>query len=447
MYLKEELEKKWAPILDHDKSPKFADPWRRAVTGVLLENQDKLAKEEKSIAQRMMLSEAAPTNSVAGAGITNYDPIMVSLLRRALPNMIAYDFCGVQPMTGPTGIVFYMKSRYITPSGTEALFNEANTAFTAKNAAGANGNPSGSTSNTDPTFDFSDSTVYGVATGMTTANGEALGSVSGHAFPEMAFSIDKVTVTAVERALKAEYSIELSQDLKAIHGLDLETELANILTTEILSEINRMVIRSIYRSADLGCKYGTTTQYVFDMDTDANGRWFGEKVQGLSFQIERECNALAKATRRGKGNIMIVSSDVASALAMQGKLVYTPQTSETLAVDDTGNTYAGTIHGGRVNVYIDPYFGGSANGNELVCVGYKGTNPWDAGMFYCPYVPLQMMKAIGQDSFQPRIGFKTRFGLVANPFATAAADGVVGDRNTTNQANIYYRIWKVKNLL
>jgi hypothetical protein len=446
MYLKEELEKKWAPVLDHEKSPKFTDPYRRAVTGVLLENQDKLAKQEKNIAERMMLSEAAPTNAT-GSGITNYDPIMVSLLRRALPNMIAYDFCGVQPMTGPTGTVFFMKSRYVSQSGTEAFFNEANTAFTAKNAAGANGTSSGSTSNTDPTFDFSDSSTYGVGTGMTTANGEALGSVAGHAFPEMAFSIDKVTVTAIERALKAEYSIELSQDLKAIHGLDAETELSNILTTEILSEINRMIIRTIYRCASLGCQVGTTTQYTFDLDTDANGRWFGEKIAGLSFQLERECNAIAKATRRGKGNIMIVSSDVASALAMAGKLVYTPATSETLQVDDTGNTYAGTIHGGRMKVYIDPYFGGTANGNELACVGYKGTSPWDAGLFYCPYVPLQMMKAIGQDTFQPRIGFKTRFGLVANPFATAAADGVVGDRNTSNQANIYYRIFKIKNLL
>lgn len=440
MYLTEQLERKWTPVLDFDGLPVVKDPYRRAVTAIVLENQERAMAEESR-----QLNETAPTNAT-GASINNYDPILISLVRRALPNLIAYDICGVQPMTGPTGLIFAMRSKYKTQGGTEALFNEANTAFSALNAAGANGNVRGSYSNTNPVFDTSDDDVYGYGSGMSTGQAEALGDVSTNQFAEMAFSIDKVTVTAQSRALKAEYTMELAQDLKAVHGLDAETELANILSTEILAEINRHVVRAIYSSATVGAQYGVTTAGTFDLDTDSNGRWSVEKFKGLVFQIERECNAIAKATRRGKGNCLIVSSDVASALAMAGVLDYTPALKTDLTVDDTGNTYAGTIHG-RVKVYIDPYFGGSSNGDELVTVGYKGTSPYDAGLFYCPYVPLQMVRAIGQDTFQPKIGFKTRYGMVANPFATSAGDGKVAPRNTdASNANIYYRIMRVRNL-
>ena len=442
MYLTEQLEKKWSPVLDHDGLGKIKDPYRRAVTAMVLENQEKAMAEESR-----QLNESAPTNAT-GASIANYDPILISLVRRALPNLIAYDIAGVQPMTGPTGLIFAMRSKYKEQSGTEALFNEANTAFASQNSGGRlAGAVSGNYGNTNPVFDLTDSDVYGVGKGMTTAQAEALGDgTTGNAFAEMAFSIDKVTVTARSRALKAEYTMELAQDLKAVHGLDAETELANILSTEILAEINREVVRTIYRSATPGAQYGVTTAGTFDLDTDSNGRWSVEKFKGLVFQIEREANAIAKATRRGKGNVMIVSSDVASALAMAGVLDYTPALQANLNVDDTGNTFAGTLHG-RIKVYIDPYFGGSSNGDELVCVGYKGTSPYDAGIFYCPYVPLQMVRAIGQDTFQPKIGFKTRYGMVANPFATTRGDGTVGERNTSADANIYYRIFRVRNLM
>ena len=444
MYLTEQLESKWSPVLDHDGLPKIKDSYRRAVTAMVLENQEKAMAEEGR-----MLNEAAPTNSgfgSAGSYVQGYDPILISLVRRALPNLIAYDICGVQPMSGPTGLIFAMRSRYKTQNGTEALFNEANTAFSGTNAGGTGGNTSGNYANTNPVYALGTSDTYGVNSGMTTAVAEALGDgTSGNAFAEMAFSIDKVTVTAKSRALKAEYTMELAQDLKAVHGIDAETELANILSTEILAEINREVVRTIYRSATAGAQYGVTTAGTFDLDTDSNGRWSVEKFKGLVFQIEREANAIAKATRRGKGNTLIVSSDVASALAMAGVLDYTPALQANLNVDDTGNTFAGMLHG-RIKVYIDPYFGGSSNGDELCTVGYKGTSPYDAGLFYCPYVPLQMVRAIGQDTFQPKIGFKTRYGMVANPFATSNGDGVVGDRNTSGQGNIYYRIFRVRNL-
>lgn len=439
MYLTEQLENKWGGVLDFEGLKPIKDPFRRAVTAILLENTQAALSEEK-----VQLNEFAPTNST-GASIAGYDPVLISLVRRALPNLIAYDVCGVQPMTGPTGLIFALRSRYSTQSGTEALFNEANTGFSSTNAAGANGNISGSLSNTNPVYALGTSTAYGVGSGMTTAQGEALGDTSANAFAEMALSIDKVTVTARTRALKAEYSLENAQDIKAIHGLDLETELSNILSTEILAEINREVVRQIYRSATAGAQYGVTTAGTFDLDTDSNGRWSVEKFKGLIFQIEREANAIARATRRGKGNVLIVSSDVASALAMAEILDYTPALSTELNVDDTGNTFVGMLHG-RIKVYIDPYFGGSSNGDELVTVGYKGVSPFDAGLFYCPYVPLQMVRAINQDSFQPKIGFKTRYGMVANPFATLAGDGVVGDRNNANQANIYYRLFRVRNL-
>jgi len=453
MYLTEQLEQKWSPVLDHNGLNEIKDPYRRAVTAVILENQEKAMAEESRT-----LNEAAPTNSGGGLGsgtsVGSYDPILISLVRRALPNLIAYDVCGVQPMTGPTGLIFAMRSRYTAMGGqgagttNEALFFEANSAFSSQNsAAGLAGAVSGDAANTNPVADLATASAYGVGKGMTTAQAEALGDAAGNMFSEMAFSIDKVTVTARSRALKAEYTTELAQDLKAIHGLDAETELANILSTEILAEINREVIRTIYRSATVGAQYGVTTAGTFDLDTDSNGRWSVEKFKGLIFHIERECNAIAKATRRGKGNILIVSSDVASAMAMAGVLDYSPAMSTNLTVDDTGNTFAGVMHG-RVKVYIDPYFGGSANGDELVTVGYRGQSPFDAGLFYCPYVPLQMVRAIGQDTFQPKIGFKTRYGMVANPFATSAGTGAVGDRSTNsgNDTNIYYRIFKVRNL-
>ena len=445
MYLTEQLEQKWSPVLDHAGANEIKDPYRRAVTAIILENQERAMAEESR-----QLNETAPTNSGGGLGtgtnIGSYDPILISLVRRALPNLIAYDICGVQPMTGPTGLIFAMRSKYKSQTGTEALFNEANTAFSGTNALGANGNNRGSFSNTNPVFALTDDDVYGYGRGMTTAQAEALGDVSTNQFAEMAFAIDKVTVTARSRALKAEYTMELAQDLKAVHGLDAETELANILSTEILAEINREVVRTIYSSATIGAQYGVTSTGTFDLDTDSNGRWSVEKFKGLVFQIEREANAIARATRRGKGNMIIVSSDVASALAMAGVLDYTPALQANLQVDDTGNTFAGLLHG-RIKVYIDPYFGGSAVGDELCTVGYKGTSPYDAGLFYCPYVPLQMVRAIGQDTFQPKIGFKTRYGMVANPFATAAGDGAVAPRNTNaNNANIYYRIFRVRNL-
>ena len=436
MYLSEQLESKWSPVLDHEGAGKIKDSYRRAVTALVLENQEKAMAEEGR-----MLNEAAPTNAT-GASISNYDPILISLVRRSLPKLIAYDVCGVQPMTGPTGLIFAMRSKYNAQNGTEAFFNEANTRFTSSNKAGSTVGGSLQTGS-DPVSNVLDSSLYTAANGMTTAAAEALGDSGSNLFAEMAFSIEKVTVTARSRALKAEYTMELAQDLKAVHGLDAETELANILSTEILAEINREVIRTIYEQAVVGAAYGTTTAGTFDLDTDSNGRWSVEKFKGLIFQIERECNAIAKATRRGKGNTLIVSSDVASALAMAGVLDYTPALSANLEVDDTGNTFAGTMHG-RVKVYIDPYFGGSASGNELVLVGYKGTSPYDAGLFYCPYVPLQMVRAIGQDTFQPKIGFKTRYGMVANPFAQGTD---VGLGVLTPRTNNYYRIFRVKNLM
>jgi hypothetical protein len=391
-----------------------------------------------------MITEA--TNST-GAAIQNFDPILISLVRRSLPNLIAYDVCGVQPMTGPTGLIFAMRSRYSTQNGTEAFYNEANTFFSGSNAAITAAQLAQITSltlaaNTTETFT---SNAFAVSA-MTTNQGENLGDgAAGNTFQEMAFSIEKVTVTAKTRALKAEYSMELAQDLKAVHGLDAETELANILSTEILAEINREVIRTIYGVAKLGAQVGTTTRGIFDLDTDSNGRWMVEKIKGLAFQIEREANTIAKQTRRGKGNIMLCSSDVASALAMAGILDYQSalQGQVNLTVDDTGNTFAGTLFG-RIKVYIDPYFPAGST-NEFAVVGYKGSNAYDAGLFYCPYVPLQMVRAVDTGTFQPKIGFKTRYGLVSNPFADGTAATTQGA--LTAQSNVYYRGFVVKNLM
>lgn len=443
MYLSEELQKKWAPVLEHEDLVAIKDPYKKAVTALVLENQHQaMAKDRQSL---METSDTGPTN-VTGGGISNFDPILISLVRRSLPNLIAYDVAGVQPMTGPTGLIFAMRARYANQSGSEAFYNEANTMFSG---VGSSANPYGFTGttatdtsvNTQVNASGSSNTTTGIA--MPTGIAEFLGSDGGNAFQQMAFSIEKVTVTAQSRALKAEYSLELAQDLKAIHGLDAETELSNILATEILAEINREVIRTIYNTAKIGAQYGTTTAGYFDLDTDSNGRWSVERFKGLIFQIERDANVIAKQTRRGKGNVLIVSSDVASAMAMAGVLSYTPALQADLQVDDTGNTFAGMLHG-RIKVFIDPYYGGYQSNQELVTVGYKGSSPYDAGLFYCPYVPLQMVRAVDQFTFQPKIGFKTRYGMVANPFAEGTT---VGAGKLDSQSNLYYRLFAVKNLM
>jgi hypothetical protein len=441
MYMTEELSKKWAPVLEHPELEAIKDPYKKAVTALVLENQQQAMAQD-----RQSLTEASdgPSN-VTGSGIQNFDPILISLVRRALPNLIAYDVAGVQPMTGPTGLIFAMRAKYSAQSGGEAFFNEANTVFSGTNSAA---NPYGfqgttaTDTGTNPIASLS-ANSYTTGIGLPTATAEFLGSDGNTAFQQMAFTIEKVTVTAQSRALKAEYSLELAQDLKAIHGLDAETELSNILSTEILAEINREVIRTIYTCAVAGAQYGTTTAGYFDLDTDSNGRWSVERFKGLIFQIERDANVIAKQTRRGKGNVLIVSSDVASAMAMAGVLQYTPALQADLQVDDTGNTFAGLLHG-RIKVYIDPYFGGYTSNQELVTVGYKGSSPYDAGLFYCPYVPLQMVRAVDQYTFQPKIGFKTRYGMVANPFAEGADTG--GGRLSA-RTNKYYRIFGVKNLM
>jgi hypothetical protein len=451
MYLSETYEKKWQPVLEHPDLPKIGDSYRRAVTATILENQERAQKEDAAF-----LNEAAPANST-GSSVANWDPILISLVRRAMPNLIAYDIAGVQPMTGPTGLIFAMRSRYTSQTGNEAMFDEADTEFSSRNAAGDSTEgqtPDAAQAGTNPSvLNDSPAGAYNKFEGMSTGTAEALGDTGSNAFAEMAFSIEKSTVTARSRALKAEYTMELAQDLKAIHGLDAETELANILSAEILAEINREVVRTIYINAEKGASansgtVNTTTEGVFDLDTDSNGRWSVERFKGLMFQVEREANAIAVRTRRGKGNILITSSDVASALQMAGVLDYNPALNNNLTVDDTGNTFAGVLNG-RFKVYIDPY---SANNSaaQYFVVGYKGTSPYDAGMFYCPYVPLQMVRAVGQDTFQPKIGFKTRYGLVANPFAqTGAQSGAataVNDAGSAN-SNRYYRRVKVANIM
>jgi len=443
MYQTDELQKKWQPVLEHADLPKIADAHKRSTVATLLENQERNAAEQAAQSggafRPSLLGEAAPANhmgassSTAGAGdIDTFDPVLISLVRRAMPNLIAYDVVGVQPMTGPTGLIFAMKSSYTTQGGTEALgLTEADTEFSGSGdivgAAGTAAGTPGANSQGAPGVGFSTEAV------------EKLGDGTAPEFAEMAFSIDKVSVTAVSRALKAEYTMELAQDLKAVHGLDAEQELSNILSSEILAEINREVIRTVNSTASAGAQSDVTTTGTFDLDTDSNGRWSVEKFKGLIFQIERDANAIAKATRRGKGNVMITSSDVASALQMAGVLDYTPALSNNLQVDDTGNTFAGVLNG-RIKVYIDPY----ATTNYYT-LGYKGSSAFDAGLFYCPYVPLQMVRAVGENTFQPKIGFKTRYGMVANPFATSAGAGVVGTGAT--HKNTYYRTVTVSNLM
>jgi len=439
-----ELEKKWAPIIENVDMPKIADAHRRDVTIQILENQHVAISEEKA-----QLLRETPTNNYGSGNIGAWDPILISLVRRAMPNLIAYDVCGVQPMSGPTGLIFAMRSKYNSMASTsytdgvannEAFFNEADTAFSGRQN-GMSGYVASQGSNP---FD----SPYTTGISMTESQAEALGpygtdntgSLFNYQFNQMALSIDKVTVTAGSRALKAEYTMELAQDLKAIHGLDAETELANILSTEILAEINREIIRTLYYIAKPGAQKSTTTPGTFDLDTDSNGRWLEEKFKGLLFQIERDANQIARETRRGKGNFIICSSDVASALAMTGVMSYAPALQTNLNVDDTGNTFAGVLKN-NTKVFIDPYFNNTGDlTTELLMVGYKGASPYDAGFFYCPYIPLQMVRAVGEQNFQPKIGFKTRYGLVANPYYTNASGAITGTSNP------YYRLVKVANL-
>ena len=457
MYLAEEIQNKWAPVLDHDALGAIKDQHRRSVTAIMLENTERALIESSAHGQYQTLTETASTlpvnfmgssSSTAGAGgIDTFDPVLISLVRRAMPNLVAYDICGVQPMTGPTGLIFAMRSRYANQTHTETFYNEVNTAFSgAGGLTGVDANNFGlgqkgtipGATNTSP---LTATNTYNTGAGMSRSQGEALGVDSGNVFPQMAFSIEKVTVTANTRALKAEYTMELAQDLKAIHGLDAETELANILSAEIMAEINREVVRTINITAEAGAQENVTTAGVFDLDTDSNGRWSVEKFKGLMFQLEREANQIAKQTRRGKGNIVICSSDVASALQMAGVLDYAPAlNSNNLQVDDTGNTFAGVLNG-RLRVYIDPY----AIGGNYLTVGYKGSSAFDAGLFYCPYVPLQMVRAVDQSTFQPKIGFKTRYGMVANPFAEGTNAGL--GRSNVITTNKYYRRIIVNNLM
>ena len=433
MFNSENLQKKWAPILEHKDLPSIKDNYRKAVTAVVLEQQEKALREERAQSSFQAITETA-ANAVGAqpnTSLANWDPILISLVRRSMPNLIAYDIAGVQPMSGPTGLIFAMKSRYGSQGGDEALFNEADTDFSG---TGTHGGDSSSF----------DSTTIGRAMATNVAEGLGSGSSGAGSFNQMAFSIEKATVTAKSRALKAEYTMELAQDLKAVHGLDAESELANILSAEILAEINREVIRTINAKAILGASSANiTTPGTFSLRTDSDGRWNVERFKGLLVQIEREANAIAKATRRGKGNFILCSSDVATALAAAGVLDYAPALSTNLEVDDTGNTFAGVLNG-RTKVYIDPY----SSTTDYVTVGYRGTNPYDAGIFYAPYVPLTMVRAVGQSDFQPRIGFKTRYGMVANPFAEATVSGAQSDGGLgTNRANRYFRIFKVTDLL
>ena len=473
MFNSSALQKKWAPLLEAEGLDQIKDSHRRAVTAQLLENQERFLKED-----RAFLAEAPPTTSLGNGGasagtpgfsggsadagpVAGFDPVLISLIRRAMPNLVAYDLAGVQPMNGPTGLIFAMRSRYDNQNGTEAFFNEPDSAFSAQDSDASftdqgdyvlggvtNGDSSvgfGTTaqSGTNPAIlNGGAANAYNVGQGFDTQKLEALGDATDNDFREMSFSIEKVTVAARSRALKAEYSMELAQDLKAIHGLDAEAELANILSTEILAEINREIIRTIYKAAEPGAQTNVATGGVFDLDVDSNGRWMVEKFKGMMFQLERDANAIAQRTRRGKGNIILCSADVASALAAAGQLDYTPALSANLTVDDTGNTFAGVLNG-RFRVYIDP-FAANLSADQYYVMGYKGSSPYDAGLFYCPYVPLQMVRAVGQDTFQPKIGFKTRYGMVANPFAEGTTQG---RGRMTAGSNRYYRRVKVQNLM
>jgi len=476
MFHSEQLQEKWGPVLDYDGLDKIEDKHKRSVTAVLLENQEKFLKETQAFEQGgSLLTEAAPTNSTnsgANAGFSagassptaGFDPVLISLIRRAMPNLVAYDLAGVQPMNGPTGLIFAMRSRRDNQTGTETFYDEVDSSFSGQDSGdnltqglytgetsdgvavgfGTTGPQAGSNPGALNPSSAATQAAYNVGQAMNTGDAEALGDADGNHFNQMAFSIEKVTVTAKSRALKAEYSLELAQDLKAIHGLNAEAELANILSTEILAEINREIIRTIYKIAKTGAQANTATAGTFDLDVDSNGRWSVEKFKGLLFQIERDANAIAQETRRGKGNMILCSADVASALTMAGVLDYTPALNANLNVDDTGNTFAGVLQG-KYRVYIDPY-SANVSANQYYVAGYKGSSPYDAGLFYCPYVPLQMVRAVGQDTFQPKIGFKTRYGVVANPFAEGDASSVGAGAIKVN-SNRYYRRVTVNNLM
>jgi len=460
MFNAKSLQEKWAPVLGHEGAASIKDNYRKSVTAVLLENQERFLREERGMLNEVAVnalgaSTVSPAGSALGnsntAGLAGFDPVLISLIRRAMPNLVAYDICGVQPMSGPTGLIFAMRSRYENQGGEEALFNEPDTGFSAsgeasagaytpRTGAGVGGDSEG---NNPALLNDASPGTYEKAQGMSREDLETMGE-SGNLFREMSFSIEKTSVTAKSRALKAEYTLELAQDLKAIHGLDAEQELANILSSEVLAEINREVVRTVYQVAKKGAANNVATSGVFDLDVDSNGRWSVEKFKGLLFQIERDANAIAQRTRRGKGNIILCSSDVASALTMAGVLDYTPALNANLNVDDTGNTFAGTING-KYRVFIDPFSGGqNASGAQYYVVGYKGTSPYDAGLFYCPYVPLQMVRAVGENTFQPKIGFKTRYGMVSNPFAEG--DNAGAGRIFAG-VNRYYRRVRVDNLM
>ena len=463
--LTEDLKAKWRPLMEAEGVSPIADSHKYNVTVQLLENQEResLKNSTGGYSTPTLLGEASPTNAVVdgsgGGQMDTFDPVLISMIRRAAPKMIAYDICGVQPMTGPTGLIFAMRSQYADDGSTkqpasneaarrEAFFDEAdsNVSGSANNNIGGAvsrgaelGNTTGTgTTATDPT---ARATNYSARQGLLTAAAEGLGT-DGNAFSEMAFSIEKVSVEAKSRALKAEYTMELAQDLKAVHGLDAEQELANILSTEVLAEINREVVRTINVIAKSGASDNVANAGTFDLDVDANGRWMVERFKGMMFQLEREANAIAKATRRGRGNIVVCSSDVASALNQAGLLDHTPALSNSLNVDDTGSTFVGVLQG-QYKVFIDPYFD-TNSGLHYFNMGYKGANAYDAGLFYCPYVSLQLVRAIGEDTFQPKIGFKTRYGMVANPYAegTTRGSGVL-----TADSNQYYRFVTIKNLM
>jgi len=474
MFNAEHLQEKWAPLLDYQGLDGIKDSHRRMVTAVLLENQEKFLREERQFLGEAPSYSGSTSNTAGFSGDANgygpvagFDPVLISLIRRSMPNLVAYDLAGVQPMNGPTGLIFAMRSRYTSQTGAEAFFDEVDTQFSGRKGNGSQyavdptvegnvgfGTTASQTGSNPGLLNAAGTSQqsYNVGGGMATYDAERLGASGSENFNEMAFSIEKVTVTAKSRALKAEYSLELAQDLKAIHGLNAEAELANILSTEILAEINREVIRTIYKTAEAGAQFNTATAGTFDLDVDSNGRWSVEKFKGLIFQIERDANAIAQRTRRGKGNIIMCSSDVASALSMAGLLDYTPALNANLNVDDTGSTFAGVLNG-KYKVYIDPYSGGAGNGatgGQYYVVGYKGSSPYDAGLFYCPYVPLQMVRAVGENTFQPKIGFKTRYGLVANPFSEGKSPDDIANnplgRIQTN-SNRYYRRVLVQNLM
>jgi hypothetical protein len=466
MFNAEQLQEKWAPLLDYQGLDAIQDSHRRAVTAILLENQEKALREEREFLSEAPTTNTDPTGSgvagfsagAASAGpVAGFDPVLISLIRRSMPNLVAYDLAGVQPMNGPVSLIFAMRSRYKNQTGPEAFYNEVDTAFSGQNAG--YGKTAGMT---NPAVGFGTTAQsgsnpgllnpvasplgeYNVGQGMSTAEAEALGgdlTDPDTFFNEMSLSIERISVTAKSRALKAEYSLELAQDLKAIHGLNAEAELANILSTEILAEINREVIRTIYMIAEPGAQNNVATPGIFDLDIDSNGRWSVEKFKGLIFQMERDANLIAQRTRRGKGNMILCSADVASALSHAGILDYTPALNANLNVDDTGNTFAGVLQG-KYKVYIDPYSANNSN-TQFYVAGYKGTSPYDAGLFYCPYVPLQMVRAVGEQSFQPKIGFKTRYGMVANPFAEGTNQGL---GRLQRNSNTYYKRTLVKNLM